>query len=259
MTDHSSSELETGQRIISTIRSEMRYPHLASWLATRIGGRRTRVYDWKAYLIEDYMFVDFPPGALVLDVGCGYGRQLQELQSHGCRSFGVEIGWEILRKCRSLGLTVLQGSGEQLPVKCASVDGVICKVAIPYTHEASVLGEISRVLKAGSVGHVCYHGAGYYLRYLLCAPSWKFRFYGLRTLVNTWLYVSTGWRLPGFLGDTIYQSRRRLAKYYRRYELRLVQEPPARSLWGFPVFIYNTVQKDSLSRREPRRTIVSTK
>ncbi len=198
---------------------------------------------WNGYVLEDYSFVEFAPEMRVLDVGCGYGTQLQELGQRGCRAFGIEVDRAALADCRSRGLRVLHACAEQIPVKNAGLDGLVCKVVIPYTDEARVVSEIGRVLKRESVGHLCYHGAGYSLRYLVFAPSWKFRFYGLRTLVNTWLYRATGRRLPGFLGDTIYQSRRRLAKYYRENGLRLLQESPARAFLGFPVFIYHTIQR----------------
>jgi ubiquinone/menaquinone biosynthesis C-methylase UbiE len=138
---------------------------------------------------------------------------------------------------------VLQACAEQLPVKTESLDGLICKGVIPYTDESLALRELSRVLKAEGVAHCCYFGAGYYLRYLLCSPSWKLRFYGLRTLINTWLCSLTGLTLPGFIGDTVYQSHRRLAQHYREGDLRLLKENHAKTFLGFPVFIYHTVQK----------------
>ena len=199
--------------------------------------------EWNGYVLEDYSFVEFAPEMRVLDVGCGYGTQLQELGQRGCRAFGIEVDRAALADCRSRGLRVLHACAEQIPVKNASLDGLVCKGVIPFTDEPCAFREIGRVLKSEAVGYTCYLGAGYYLRYLVFAPSWKFRFYGLRTLVNTWLYRATGRRLPGFLGDTIYQSRRRLATRYCADGLRLIQESPARTFLGFPVFIYHTIQR----------------
>jgi len=125
------------------------------------------------------------------------------------------------------------------------MDGVVCKVVMPYTDEARVMGEMGRVLKPGGRAIVCYHGAGYYLRYLLEGPSWKRRLYGLRTLVNTWAYALTGRRLPGLAGDTLYQSRRRLARYYRAGGIVLVADSPARDYLTYPVFVYHLVVRAS--------------
>ena len=138
---------------------------------------------------------------------------------------------------------MLQATAEEIPLESAAVDGVVCNVVLPYTDERRTIREIGRILKDAGVGVCCYHGIGYYLRYMLAGTSWKFRFYGLRALVNTWLYAVTGMRLPGFLGDTLYQSRRRLTRYYRESHLRLRQTHRSRTFLGCPVFIYHTIQK----------------
>jgi hypothetical protein len=131
-----------------------------------------------------------------------------------------------------------------MPFRTQSLDGIVCKVVVPYTDEALVLNEVGRLLRTTGTARVCYHGAGYFLRYLLCVTChWKFRLYALRSLVNTWIYGLFGRRLPGFVGDTLYQSRRRLGNCYRRSHLRLVEEHPSRTFLGFPVFIYRIVEK----------------
>jgi len=62
-------------------------------------------------------------------------------------------------------------------------------------------------------------------------------------LFNTWLYNATGVRLPNFLGDTLYQSRRRLRSYYARRALTVIDEVAGPRFLGLPVFIYQTVRK----------------
>jgi SAM-dependent methyltransferase len=203
------------------------------------------MFDWADYIPKDFSFANFTPGALVLDVGCGLGQQLQELQQRGCLAIGIDIDWASIVNCRSQGLSALQACAEQVPVKNTTLDGLICKGVIPFTDEPRAFREISRVLKPGAIGYCCYIGVGYYLRYFLRGPSWQFRFYGLRTLVNTWLYVVTGRRLPGFLGDTVYQFRRRLTAYYRDNGLRLVHESPSRTFLGLPVLFYQSFEKVS--------------
>ena len=53
----------------------------------------------------------------------------------------------------------------------------------------------------------------------------------------------TGRRLPGFLGDTLFQTTARLQKYYRAAGLELVEEHAAPRYAGAKVFIYHTVKK----------------
>ena len=104
-----------------------------------------------------------------------------------------------------------------------------------------------RLLKPGAKCLLVSHGAGYYLKYLLFASVWKYRIYALRTLINTWLWAMIGLRLPGFLGDTIFQSQRRLAKYFRENDLSLCEETPCKHFLGLPVFIHQIVEKTSQS------------
>lgn len=199
--------------------------------------------SWQDYDLPDPFFFDFQPGAAVLDVGCGCGVQLRGLEHKGAAAIGLDPHFESLRQSRSNGCKVFQAVAERIPIRSERLDGLICKGVIPFTEEPLAFREISRVLRGGGISHCGYLSAGYYLRYLLRGSSWRFRVYGLRTLLNTWLYAATGHRLPGFLGDTVYQSRRRLKRYYGDNGLRLIQETPSRCFLGLSVFIYHTLEK----------------
>jgi SAM-dependent methyltransferase len=141
------------------------------------------------------------------------------------------------------GLRIVRGVAEHLPFGDAEFDGVICKVVTPYTDERQAIREIARVLKPGAVAVVSHHGLGYFLKYLLNPPGWKFTIYGARTLLNTWCYRLTGRRLPMPLGDTIYQSRPTLSRYYADVGLVIRERPASPTFLGAPVFIYEVLQK----------------
>jgi SAM-dependent methyltransferase len=198
--------------------------------------------EWEGYYPEGNR-MHFAPGMLVLDVGCGNGYQMKQLLEQGNSVIGLDPDLSALMKCRSKGLAVLRGQAERVPLKDSSLDGILCQVVLPYTREEQVIGEFGRLLKPGGRCYLTCHGAGYSLKYSLFSPVLKHRFYGLRTLVNTWLWVLTGRRLPGFLGDTIYQSRRRLAKYFREHDLSLLEDIPSKRFLGFPVFTFQSIEK----------------
>jgi SAM-dependent methyltransferase len=204
---------------------------------------KRRECNFHQYVLSDYSFVRFPPGARVLDLGCGDGLELAGLSSHGATAIGVDPYWPSLKECRRQQLRVAQARAEELPIRNLSLDGVLCKGVVPYTDEQRAFSEINRVLKSGAPAYCVYLGAGYYLRYFLYWHYWKYNFYGLRVLLNTWLFTLTGLKLPGFLGDTVYQTRRQVARYYKRNGLELVSDVPARTFLGFPVFIYQAVRK----------------
>jgi ubiquinone/menaquinone biosynthesis C-methylase UbiE len=139
----------------------------------------------------------------------------------------------------SRGFQAICGAAEDLPVESESFDGVVCKVVLPYTDERKAIAEWARVLRPGGRVRAAYHGAGYYLRCIETGPDFLFRLYGIRSLVNTWWYALTDRRLPGFIGDTIYQSTKRLIQYYAEFGLALERETPAPTYRRKPVFIYH--------------------
>jgi SAM-dependent methyltransferase len=199
--------------------------------------------EWADYLAHDFAFAAFPSGARVLDIGFGDGEQLRGLTTAGCRCVGIDLVPDVVSRGRAHGLTVCRAVAERLPFASASFDGVICKVVIPYTSEAVAVAEIGRVLRPGGIARVSYHGLGYYLRYLLTDPDWKRRVYGARTIANSWVYAMAGAMLPGFWGDTLYQSEQRLRRYYDRAGLELVEAQPSPRFAGAPVFIYHSLQR----------------
>jgi len=198
--------------------------------------------EWPGYILEDIRF-EFAAESRVLDLGCGAGEQLSKLADQDVWACGIDPSMAALQSCRKQCLSVVQGNGERLPFLSGSFDGVICRVVLPFTNERTTIGEIGRVLRRGGTAYVVSHGAGYYLRYLFRPPRFAFRVNGARSLLNTWLWASTGRRLPGFLGDTLYQSRRRLSEYYRVAGLELEHESVSPNYLGFPVFLYDRVKK----------------
>ena len=198
--------------------------------------------DWAGYILEDFRF-EFVKGSRVLDVGCGEGWQLAELAGSHPWSCGIDFSIEALRACRTRGLPVVRGRAERLPFSPGTFDGVICKVVLPYANEAATIDEIGRVLRPGGTAYFVSHGAGYYLRYLLQPARFVLRLYGARALLNTWIYGTTGRVLPGFLGDTLYQSRTRLRKRYGAAGMNLEREFPSPTYLGLPVFYYDRVRK----------------
>ena len=94
-----------------------------------------------------------PPGARILDVGCGAGQTL--LAAYAGRStFGIDVDLEALRLgsqwTSDVGFTC--GRAEELPFKAAEFDLVIARVSLAYTDISKSIREIRRVLKPE--GHV---------------------------------------------------------------------------------------------------------
>ena len=197
--------------------------------------------NFHSYLLPQSF--DFPASAVVLDVGCGTGQQLVE--ASGRLKIGVEPDVAAAKESHDRGILVVRAYAEHLPFPADTFDGIICKVVISLTLEDQAISEISRVVKPNGKCYLAFEGSGYYLRCLLLGSS-KRRLYGLRTLINTWWWAMTHHRLPGFMGDTIYQSRRRLRHYFKSNGLQIASERQ-KCFLGFPVFIYTeTLGKEDL-------------
>lgn len=182
----------------------------------------------------------------VLDVGCGTGELMKDLANRNYTVTGVEIDPSLVEKCRADGLNVHHGKAEQLPFPDSSFDGIVCSVVLPYTNERIAVSEWARVLKPGGVANVTCHGWGYGWNYFFRGKDWKQRFYGFRMEVNTVVYCMSGRRLPGFIGDTILQSPRRMKKYYRQNNLQFEQEIIVGRELGLSVFFGHRVKKPAL-------------
>lgn len=198
---------------------------------------------WAAFLPAGLAEYRFPAGATVLDVGCGQGDQSLQLREAGHPVIGIDPRPEIRSILRTRALPAAAAKAELLPIRTGSCGAVLCKVVTPYADERLAIGEIGRVLCEGGVAYVIHHGAGYYVRYLFRPESWRHRLYALRTLANTWCYALTRRRLPGRLGDTLYQSARRLRAEYASARLQLVERAPSRRFLGLPVFIADRLQR----------------
>lgn len=200
--------------------------------------------EWDGYILEDYDHA-LKPRSVVVDIGCGEGWQLAKFLDEGHLATGVDLnpGRAKPRGTRR----VVQARAEALPFRDGFADAVLIKVVLPYTDDRVALKEIARVLKAGGRCILVGHGTGYSLKYLFRPEEWRQAVYGFRTLVNSAVFFATGRKLPGFLGDTIVQTKRRMKWLYRGNGLALVEEKPSRGFWGFPVFIYHEVVKGERS------------
>ena len=111
----------------------------------------------------------------VLDVGCGAGQELLPfVKSGGAIGIGVDIAPQAGHVGRQKHATYspegrvqfMRGSAEDLSFPDATFDVVICRLALPYTHNARALAEASRVLRPGGRYLLKIHGVRWYLNLL---------------------------------------------------------------------------------------------
>jgi SAM-dependent methyltransferase len=107
----------------------------------------------------------FPPGARVLDLGCGAGATVRHLLGRGLAALGLD-------PAAPAGTgPFLRGRGEQLPLAAGSVDGVLMECSLSVTGDPDrVLGQCRRVLgRGGRLGLTDLYARGREARLAGCA------------------------------------------------------------------------------------------
>lgn len=105
------------------------------------------------------------PGDRVLDVGCGFGRNSNWLESEGCDVVAVNVNEEELNEAKAkaleLGLKVeyVRADAVELPFKDGSFDSIVdsgCSHQLNAQEQNAAMKEFNRVLKPG--GYIIYFG-----------------------------------------------------------------------------------------------------
>lgn len=107
----------------------------------------------------------------VLDVGCGSGQELLPFATKlGASCVGIDAAPEVGQTGRELFARHAPGAhvvfacatAESLPFLDNAFDVAICRLALPYTHNARCLFELARVLRPGGMLLLKIHHARYY-------------------------------------------------------------------------------------------------
>jgi ubiquinone/menaquinone biosynthesis C-methylase UbiE len=115
---------------------------------------------------------ELTPGARVLDVGCGTGSLVEELDRRGLRAAGVDQSAEMLQVARRKNprAVVKQAAAERLPFKDGWFDRVLFVLSAHLVDRPRAFAEARRVLSAkGKAAIVTFspeHFAGFYLNQL---------------------------------------------------------------------------------------------
>jgi ubiquinone/menaquinone biosynthesis C-methylase UbiE len=89
----------------------------------------------------------------VLELGIGSGRHSYPLAHTGASIVGLDISQDSLMLCKSrnLGINLLKGSIEQIPLDDSSIDAIVSCASLSYGEPKLVNSEILRVLKPGGI------------------------------------------------------------------------------------------------------------
>ncbi len=199
--------------------------------------------DWIRRHLGTFSCVDFPAGARVIDVGCGWGMDLEKLRERGCVARGFDIDTDGIAYCKRLGFDVDIAIAEKLPVPDASADGIVCNGVLVFTQEHDAVSEMLRVLRPGGTARLCTQGAGYPLHLLESGPGLKRRFFALRMMVNGLLRNTIGITLPGWMGNIRWHSPSLLRAMLERRGFVVEEMTLAPRHRGLPTFFSAVLRK----------------
>jgi SAM-dependent methyltransferase len=187
----------------------------------------------KAHLREDFDICSFSQGSRVLDVGCGYGKNLETFRVRGIDAVGVDPDMEGLSYCLALGFNAQCAHAECLPFPAASFDGLILDSVLQFTDPQKALLEAYRVLQPGGAVRLVVQGVGYAL-YVIQTRRGLGKLFGIRMILSTLWHKFTGQRLR----DTVCFSPRSLKAQCERSGFHVDLLFEGSRYFGLPVFVY---------------------
>ena len=97
--------------------------------------------------------IHFVPNGKAMDIGCGNGKFMRNMNFLGWRFEGVELNPIAVKACRSIGLKVFHGDLHAAAFANNSFDLITARQVIEHIpNPANFMREISRILKKG--GHL---------------------------------------------------------------------------------------------------------
>ena len=89
------------------------------------------------------------PGSTILDLACGTGDLSRTASAQGFDVVGVDLSFGMLDAAHGIR-TLCQGDASSLPIKSASIDGILCGYALRnFTDLDGAMSEMARVLRPG--------------------------------------------------------------------------------------------------------------
>lgn len=116
--------------------------------------------QWTPFKLIDYFLAQLPSKSLVLDAGCGTGRDCVVFEKRGFDTIGIDLAGKLLEIARKSAKKskFFVADIKETPFKENTFDGIWCHAVL--LHMISIkdveetLEEFYRILKAGGIAHL---------------------------------------------------------------------------------------------------------
>lgn len=116
---------------------------------------------WVRDLARWVAYLDFVPQGRLLDVGCGNGRFVEDMQTLGWKAEGVEVDPRAACEARRRGLQVRNGKLTEIHFEDGCFDAVVINHVLEHVHDpVRLLEECHRILRPGGALRVFVPNAG---------------------------------------------------------------------------------------------------
>lgn len=118
-----------------------------------------RMRIWRKYIklfggdaFSEVFSLENMPKGKVLDIGCGKGEYLKELQIKNWETYGIDISPSAAKECKKYGLKIFVGELIEATFPDGHFDAITMRHSIEHMHQPSeVLMEIHRILKDNGI------------------------------------------------------------------------------------------------------------
>jgi len=184
---------------------------------------------------------DIPLLGYILDIGCGAGYHLSELEKYSPNIFGIDYDSESLYIANLKSkANLIRADAHFLPFKSNTFDMIICYGVIQQLKdEPRAFAEASRVLKKDGTMLLRVHACGRYVRLMFRRNiEIRMRVGAAVAILNTFIYWLTGKKLRFKAYISTFQTEARMKKILKERQIEITKLERIGRFVGLPIFIH---------------------
>lgn len=186
--------------------------------------------------------LDVPLSGFILDIGCGTGHHLSELEKYSPNIVGIDYDSESLSVANLKSKArLIKADAHFLPFKSNTFDMIICYGVIQHLKdEPRAIAEASRVLKKDGTILLRVNVCGRYVRQMFRREiEMRMRVAAAVAILNTFVYRLIGNKLRfKAYNITTFQSETRIKKILKKHQIEIIKLERIGRFIGLPIVLH---------------------